>query len=171
MPRAGLLISLAPLLSVQVHGMSSDAVQSSIPGIPGRDYPTLATVPPTLFSCRAQVILVTTGKLESRSQVQLNFCFVSWRLMVASMLIQRQAVKLFTCAQMMATARESWDKSAFFVQTGPCSSRNTSPVTGGSTWTAAWPGASGASTPSWRVRGRPTRPRPRRSALMGAVIC
>ena len=53
---AGLLVTLAPLLSVQVPGVSSDAVQSSIPGIPGRDYPTLATVPPTLFSCRAQVI-------------------------------------------------------------------------------------------------------------------
>ena len=53
---AGLLVALVSLLSVQVPGVTSDAVQSSIPGIPGRDYPTLATVPPTLFSCRAQVI-------------------------------------------------------------------------------------------------------------------
>ena len=52
---AGLLVTLAPLLSVQVLGVTSDAVQSSIPGIPGRDYPALHTVPPTLFSCRAQV--------------------------------------------------------------------------------------------------------------------
>ena len=54
---AGLLVTLGPLLSVQVPGVTSDLVQSSIPGIPGRDYPTLDTVPPTLFSCRTQVNL------------------------------------------------------------------------------------------------------------------
>ena len=65
---SGLLLTLAPLLSVQVLRVSSDAVQSSIPGIPGRDYPALDTVPPTLFSCRAQVTFRNTISFHSKNR-------------------------------------------------------------------------------------------------------
>merc|ERR1712062_749826 len=51
----GFVQILSYLTCVLLPGAGSVALESSIPGIPGRDYPALDTVPPTLFSCRGQV--------------------------------------------------------------------------------------------------------------------
>ena len=115
-------INILVMATARAQESDLDSLRQSVPGEPGTDYPILAAIPDTDFSCQ-----VTSDQYDARIQ---RDAFRT-RCLEASMLTPTWTVRVTTCVSPTPRTRACWCLLASSAPMGQSSIRSSSPASGG----------------------------------------
>ena len=139
--------------------LCQNSLSSSVPGVPGEDYPVLSSPPSTSFTCRDRRDGGYYADQEAGCQGEESR---NKRIVITNTLLQYS-----TSALQLVFQRTISPCTASSAPTGPSLASSTSSATGGSTSTATGRKTSTSWTTSWRMGGRRPTALPRIGAWTG----